>query len=106
MNEDRSIIERAAIFEAEAHALLGSYEDAHTSRVIKLGDVLDRLTAQPPPGEPLSPVVALRSERDLPGRSRHGVGGSDGPLRRKGRERWPFQAARAVSEVAGPHVTS
>lgn len=45
MSEDRSIIERAAIFEAEAHALLESYEDAHTSRVIKLGDVLDRLTA-------------------------------------------------------------
>ncbi len=41
----RSVVERAAIFEAEAHALLETYEDAHQSRVIKLGDVLDRLTA-------------------------------------------------------------
>src|SRR5947208_3807776 len=41
----RSYIERAAIFEAEAHALLEAYEDAHQSRVIKLGDVLHRLTA-------------------------------------------------------------
>lgn len=41
----QTLIERAAIFEAEAHALLEAYEDAHKSRVIKLGDVLDRLTA-------------------------------------------------------------
>jgi hypothetical protein len=41
----RSYIERAAVFEAEAHALLEAYEDAHQSRVIKLGDVLARLTA-------------------------------------------------------------
>ncbi|MGH9212467.1 MAG: hypothetical protein ACRD2C_17595 [Acidimicrobiales bacterium] len=39
------LIERAAIFEAEAHALLEAYEDAHQSRVIKLGDVLNLLTA-------------------------------------------------------------
>lgn len=45
MREPRSLIERAAIFETEAHSLLESYEDAHQSRVIKLGDVLDRLTA-------------------------------------------------------------
>lgn len=41
----RSLVERAAIFETEAHALLEVYEDAHLSRVIKLGDVVDRLTA-------------------------------------------------------------
>lgn len=41
----RSLIERAAIFETEAHALLEAYEDAHQSRVIKLGDVLSRLTS-------------------------------------------------------------
>jgi hypothetical protein len=41
----RSVVERAAIFQAEAHALLETYEDAHQSRVIKLGDVLGRLTA-------------------------------------------------------------
>lgn len=41
----RGVFERAAIFEAEAHALLETYEDAHQSRVIKLGDVLGRLAA-------------------------------------------------------------
>jgi hypothetical protein len=41
----RGVVERTATFEAEAHALLEAYEDAHRSRVIKLGDVLDRLTA-------------------------------------------------------------
>lgn len=40
-----NVVERAAIFEAEAHALLETYEDAHRSRVIKLGDVLGRLSA-------------------------------------------------------------
>src|SRR5258706_12683964 len=39
------IIEGAARFEAEAHALLESDEGAHKSRVLKLGDVVDRLTA-------------------------------------------------------------
>jgi hypothetical protein len=38
------IIERAAIFESEANALLETYEDAHHARVIKLGEVLARLT--------------------------------------------------------------
>lgn len=41
----RAVVERAAIFEAEAHALLETYEDAHQSRVIKLGDLLGRLEA-------------------------------------------------------------
>jgi hypothetical protein len=45
MSDGRSYFERAAIFEAEAHALLEGYEDAHRSRVIQLGDVLQRLTS-------------------------------------------------------------
>jgi len=39
------IFERASIFEAEAHALLETYEDAHRSRSVKLGEVLARLDA-------------------------------------------------------------
>jgi hypothetical protein len=45
MSDGRSYFERAAIFESEAHALLEGYEDAHRSRVIQLGDVLQRLTS-------------------------------------------------------------
>lgn len=37
------VLERASIFEAEAHALLETYEDAHRSRSIKLGDILNTL---------------------------------------------------------------
>ncbi|MDO8362774.1 MAG: hypothetical protein Q7V88_07745 [Actinomycetota bacterium] len=40
-----SLFERAATFEAEAHALLEAYEDAHRSRSFKLGDILNTLTA-------------------------------------------------------------
>ncbi|HEY1831110.1 MAG TPA: hypothetical protein VGG38_12795 [Acidimicrobiales bacterium] len=46
MNEEvRRVAARVAAFEGDAHALLESFEDAHRSRVITLGDVLGRLTS-------------------------------------------------------------
>lgn len=49
MNNDQkdspSIFERIASFEAEAHALLEKHEDAHRSRVIKLGSIVKQLSS-------------------------------------------------------------
>lgn len=39
------VIVGASVFEAEAHALLEAYEDAHHSRVTTLGTILGRLSA-------------------------------------------------------------
>jgi len=41
----RSILERVALFESEAHDLLEKHEDAHRSRVIKLGSVVKQLSS-------------------------------------------------------------
>jgi hypothetical protein len=39
------IFERASLFEAEAHALLETHEGAYRSRVIKLSELVEQLTA-------------------------------------------------------------
>jgi hypothetical protein len=44
-SQKTGIFERASLFETEAHALLEMHEDAHRSRVIKLGELVQRLTS-------------------------------------------------------------
>lgn len=44
MSREHGILRRAALFQTEANALLETYEDAHGARVIKLGDLANKLT--------------------------------------------------------------
>lgn len=39
------VIEGVGVFQAEAHALLEGFEDAHQARVFKLGDILQQLSS-------------------------------------------------------------
>ena len=41
----RDIVGRVAAFEAEAHALFGTHEDAHRSRTVKLGSIVNQLSS-------------------------------------------------------------